>query len=135
MELEFRAGDSDLHGELRSLYEWLRRADDIRKSSMRMVHEPVRPGAMGADISHLVVQLWPLEVVVLGTVVTAWLRTRGVDLDVERSQDGGFKITIRRLRKKDTAEFGEQLLALIRETDANGGASPAGHTGGEPRDD
>ncbi|MGH3905178.1 MAG: effector-associated constant component EACC1 [Pseudonocardiaceae bacterium] len=134
MELEFRAGDSDLHGELRSLYEWLRRADDLRKSSMRMVHEPVRPGAMGADISHLLVELWPLEVVVLGTVVTAWLRTRGVDIDVERSQEK-IKVSIRRARKGDTAEIGEQLFALLRETDAHGGAGPAGPTGGEPRDD
>jgi len=134
VELEFRAGDGAHQGELRSLYEWLRRADDLRKSSVHMVSEPVRSGVMGADVSHLLVQLGPLEVTVLGAVVTAWLRTRGVDLDVERSKDG-IKVSIRRARKGATAELGEQLFTLLREVDANDGAHPAGSTGGESGDD
>ena len=134
MQLEFRASDGVDQDELRSLHEWLRRADDLRKSSVRMVPEPVRPGAMGADISHLLVQLGPLEVTVLGAVVTAWLRTRGVDIDAVRSKDR-IKVSIRRARKGDTAELGAQLFTLLRESDAHDGAHPAGRGDGKPGDE
>jgi len=137
VELEFRADDGEV-SELRSLYEWLRRADDLRKSSVSIVPAPVRTGAMGADISHLLVEVWPVEVVVLGAVVAAWLRTRGVDLEAERSPEGGIKIRIRRAGRKHTRELGEKLTQLLREEAASADTAsadpkPDDYAGDEPR--
>jgi hypothetical protein len=112
VELTFCVDDGESRDELRSLYEWLRRSDQLPGSPVNLVARPGVPGEMGGW-SDVVIHLAPSELAAAAAVVGAWLRYRGADVDVEKSPDGGFKIRIHRARKKLADQIGAQLIELL----------------------
>lgn len=116
VDLVFHADDA-LHDEVGSLYEWLRRSDQLSRSPVDLVPRSGRPGEMGG-VSDLVVNLNWAEVVAIVSVVTSWLRFRGVDLDVEDTRSG-YRVRIRRLSKRGDHAGAQLAEKLLRDRDAN----------------
>jgi hypothetical protein len=117
MELVFQDEDESRTDLLGSLHEWLKRADQLVRSPVELVPRPGSPGEMGG-ISDLILHLNVVEIGAAVSAVMAWLRLRGVDIDVQRSADGNIKIRIRRMRHRDAREIERELVDLLhRETD------------------
>jgi hypothetical protein len=113
VELTFCVDDGESRDEVGSLYEWLRRSDQLPGSPVNLVARPGAPGEMGGW-SDLVIHLAPAEGLAVAAVVGAWLRYRGVDVEVDKSADGGFKVRIHRLRQPSAGQVGEQLIELLK---------------------
>jgi hypothetical protein len=137
VKLMFYVVENALGDDLRSLYEWLRRSDQLPGSPVSLVARPGQPGEMGGA-ADLVVQLAPAELLTFATVVAAWLKYRTTDVDVERAPDGGYKVRISRLGRRAAEHAGGQLIDLLRKaSDGDSGPVVGGPwpLAGAPHDD
>jgi hypothetical protein len=103
--------DDELGDEVVSLYEWLRRSDQLSRSPVDMVARPGVPGQMGGT-ADLVVTVASAETNAVASVVRTWLNVRGVDVRIEHTPDGG-KAQIVRAPSRKVDEVGAQLAEIL----------------------
>ena len=124
---EFRAASREDVAEVRSLYDWLLRSDDL--DGVRLVHVPgpVAPGDQGGIDATLVAEL----VAAAGpfaAAVRAWCRYRGTEAEVERDATGRTHISLRRVPADQLPKLLGQLGAGLEQPPDKQGGAPVSNT-------
>ncbi len=106
-------GGRDSGVELRSLWAWLRREDELR-GLVRPVERPSRPGEMGPVLEALAVAVGTGGAgAVLAHSVAVWLEQRTSDLKVTVTDPDGRKVELEGHRLRDLEAVFREVRTLV----------------------
>jgi hypothetical protein len=106
-------GGQDSGAELRSLWDWLRREEELR-GLVRPVERPSRPGEMGAVLEALTVAVGTGGVgAVLAHSVSVWLEQRTSDLKVTITGGDGRHVELDARRVRDLQAVFREVNTLL----------------------
>jgi hypothetical protein len=126
MQVTISIDGTDSAEELRSVYTWLSREDDLR-GHLRPVQRPPEPGTLGSVLQTLIVTLGPGSAAATASAIVTWLRYRTNDIVVRIAREDGTSIELaaKRVRGSDPAATAEVVASLSRTLGSHENAPPS----------
>ena len=115
MDMLIKVTSANDEMQLRALYDWLLREDDLRTARIAWMDVPPEAEKMGALSDTLVVSLGAGGVgVALVQSLTTWLRTRGTDIRLKiTGPHGEMEVTAKQVHNPQA--FIEHFQSIIRD--------------------
>ena len=126
MQITIAIEGTDPAEELRSIYTWLSREEDLR-GRLRPVQRPPEPGTLGSITQILIMTVGPGSAAATASAIVTWLRYRTSDIVCHITREDGtpVELTAKRVRGIDSATMADLVANLSRTIGAEENGPPS----------